>query len=109
MSDQRERLAAVTEQLLGYDVVTDAFLAKSFTDRLLIVDVTESAQLPADALELIHEHDFGALDSLDTDDEQHRSAVGDVGGATRHHFVDMQTRGAHQSYVVSRLSCSSSR
>lgn len=70
MSDGRERLAAVTEQLLEYGVVTDAFLAKSFTDRLLIVDVTESAQLPADALELIHEHDFRALDSLNTDDKR---------------------------------------
>ncbi|WP_436903439.1 hypothetical protein [Halovenus halobia] len=101
MGDRRETLVAVTEQLQEYDVITDAFLAKSFTDRLLIVDVTEGEQLPADALELIREHDFQAIDSLDTDDKRPRSAVGDVGGATRHHFVDMQTRGTHQSYVVS--------
>ena len=33
------------------------------------------------------------------DDEQ-GSFAGAVGDATRHHFVDVQTRGAHQSYVV---------
>ena len=101
MGDRRAQLVAVTEQLQEYDAITDAFLAKSFTDRLLIVDVDSSAELPSEAVELLHEHGLRGIDSLDGEDDQPRSAVGDVRGATRHHFVDVETRGSHQSYVVS--------
>jgi hypothetical protein len=101
MSDRRATLEAVTEHLCEYDAIVDAFLAKSFTDRLLIVDVETGENLPPAAVELLHEHDLRGIDSLDDESAQIRSAVGDVGGATRHHFVDVQTRGSHQSDTVS--------
>lgn len=69
MSDRRAQLVTVTKRLSGYDAVTEAFLAKNFTDRLLIIDVETG------------------------EDNRHQAAVGGVGGATRHHFVDAQTRG----------------
>jgi hypothetical protein len=80
--------------------VADAWLAKSFTDRLLVVDLTTET-VPDHVRERLHEHDcYGANEVYDTDagDASFAGVVGD--DATRHQFVDVRTRGDHQSYVV---------
>lgn len=100
MSDRRETLQDVAERLIERDVVEDAFLAKSFTDRLLIVDVEQGEEIPDSVLTMLETHDLRAIEEVFGEDGEHRSVVGDVGDATRHHFVDVQTRGAHQSYVL---------
>ncbi|MXR51430.1 hypothetical protein GRX03_07415 [Halovenus sp. WSH3] len=100
MSDRRDALQEVADQLVEYDGIRDAFLAKSFTDRLLIVDVERDRELPDPALALLDEHDLRGIEEVYGEDSERRSVVGDVGDATRHHFVDVQTRGDHQSYVV---------
>lgn len=100
MSDRTERLRDLADELTAHEVVADAFLAKSFTDRLLILDVRSGADLPGAVVERLEAHDFRGAEGVYGDDEDARSVVGDVGDATRHHFVDVRTRGTHQSYVV---------
>jgi len=101
MSDRTERLRDLADDLAAHEAVADAFLAKSFTDRLLILDVRSDADLPEAVVERLEAHDLRGAEGVYGDDAAAtRSAVGEVGEATRHHFVDVQPRGAHQSYVV---------
>lgn len=100
MSDRRERLQQVVADLREYDCIDDAFLAKSFTDQLLILDVEQGAAIPEPVLETLRANDLRGIESVYGEDSEAHSVVGDVGDVTRHHFVDVQTRGSHQSYVV---------
>ncbi|RXK46998.1 hypothetical protein [Halorientalis pallida] len=95
-ADSRDLAADLRER----EVAADAGLAKSFTDRLLVVDATTDGGVPGDARERLHDHDcYGADEVYDTGDRD-ASSAGAVGDATRHQFADVQTRGDHHSYVV---------
>jgi hypothetical protein len=100
MSDRGTELRQLAVELQEYEAVEDAFVAKSFTDRLLIVDVGEGDGVPGAVTDRLAAHDLYGADGVYGDDDEHRSFVGSVGDATRHHFVDVRTRGSHQSYVV---------
>lgn len=102
MTDRTERLRDLADELAAREDVADAFLAKSFTDRLLILDVRSDGDVPEAVVDRLEAHDLRGAEGVygDGDDEDARSVVGDVGDGTRHHFVDVRTRGAHQSYVV---------
>lgn len=99
MGDRTTELRQLTTELRTHDDVDDAFLAKSFTDRLVIVDVRGESGVPSDVVDRLEVHGLRGADEVYGDDV-HGSFAGAVGDATRHHFVDVQTRGAHQSYVV---------
>lgn len=94
MGDRQTELRALASELRDNDRITDAFLAKSFTDQVLIVDVTGDGSLPESVRTRITDAGLSGEEGTDT------SFHGEVGEATRHHFVDTQTRGRHQSYVV---------
>lgn len=98
MSDRTAELRRVAADLRDHEAVDDAFLAKSFSDRLLIVDVGDD-RVPTGVANRLAAHDLHAADGVYGDDEGN-SFVGAVGDATWHHFVDVQTRGSHRSYVV---------
>ncbi|GGK73342.1 hypothetical protein [Haloarcula sebkhae] len=100
MTDRQAALRALAGELTDYEPITDAFLAKSFTDQLLIVDVRDGASLPAAVTDKLADRDLRPAESVYSDNETPHSAVGNVGDATRHHFVDVRTRGSHRSYVV---------
>ncbi|WP_157525808.1 hypothetical protein [Halorientalis sp. IM1011] len=97
--DRTAELRRLATDLREHDAVEDAWLAKSFTDRLLVVDL-RTGSVPAEIRERLEEHDcYGANDVYETG-EADASFAGSVGDETRHQFVDVQTRGDHQSYVV---------
>ncbi|MDS0222747.1 hypothetical protein NDI54_15480 [Haloarcula sp. S1AR25-5A] len=100
MTDRKADLRTLAAELTESDPITDAFLAKSFTDQLLIVDVRDGEPLPAEVPDRLADRDLRPADSVYGEDAANQSAIGDVGTATRHHFVDVQTRGSHRSYVV---------
>jgi len=101
MTERASALRRLAAELRERDDVDDAFLAKSFTDRLLIVDVSPGGPIPDDVEQSLAAHDLRAADEVYGDGEDGTyPGLGDVGDATRHHFVDVQTRGSHQSYVV---------
>jgi hypothetical protein len=98
-ADRDSEIASLVDEIEDSEVVTDAWTAKSFTDLLLVVDVREGEALPADLEQLLAEHGFRGANEVYGTTEQ-GSFVGSVPTGTRHQFVDVQTRGAHQSYVV---------
>jgi hypothetical protein len=100
MTDRRTELKELADRISEYDSVTDAWLAKSFTDRLLVVDVRTDQELPPAVERLLAEHGLrGAHEVYETDGPD-SSFMGGYGDASRHQFVDIQTRGDHQSYVL---------
>jgi len=99
-TDRRAHLRDLADEVAEHDSVADAWLAKSFTDRLFVVDLEPDADLPPEIPERLAEHDLsGANEVYDVGDES-QSFSGAVAGANRHQFVDVRTRGDHQSYVV---------
>ena len=98
MADRETELRTVAERLRTHDAVDDAFLAKSFTDQLLVVDVAGDG-LPEEVIDRLAAHDLHGVNEVYGDDGT-RSFAGRVGEGTRHQFVDVRTRGDHQSYVV---------
>jgi hypothetical protein len=100
MPDRDVELDALVARIREHDAVDDAWIAKSFTDRLLVVDVHQQATLPDDLQALLADHDLHGANEVYGTAAADRSQVGGVGDATRHHFVDVRTRGDHQSYVV---------
>lgn len=100
MTERTEALDELVRSVADYDVVEDAWLAKSFTDRLLIVDVEQGESLPADLEERLAAHDLYGYNEVYDTQESNASFAGDGADATRHQFVDVRTRGDHRSYVV---------
>ncbi|MBB6646688.1 hypothetical protein [Halobellus ruber] len=101
MGDRESTLRELAAQARGYDAVADAFPAKSFTDRMLVVDLRGDAEgVPEELVALLEANGcYGANEVYDRDAGD-RSSAGTVGGADRHEFVDVETRGDHRSYVV---------
>lgn len=99
-TDRRTELQLLAGRIREYDAVDDAFLAKSFTDRHLFVDVHGDERLPDAVAERLSEYDLYGANQVYEDDHANCSFAGDVPGGTRHQFVDVRTRGDHQSYVV---------
>ncbi|MFC7019945.1 MULTISPECIES: hypothetical protein [Haloarcula] len=100
MTDRTAKLSQLAADLRASDGVVDAFLAKSFTDRLLILDVSGGDPVPDAVSARLAENGLRAAEEVYGDDETARSFAGVVGDAARHHFVDVQTRGRHQSDTV---------
>jgi hypothetical protein len=78
--DRGEHLRALADDVADRQDVADAWTAKSFTDRLFVVEVDGARDLPA----AVEDPAF----------------AGDLSGGDRYRFVDVQTRGDLQSYVV---------
>jgi len=100
MTDRQAELRTLAGELTDSEAISDAFLAKSFTDQLLIVDVRDGEPLPPEVVDRLADRDLLPADEVYGEDAANQSATGDVGDATRHHFVDVRTRGSHRSYVV---------
>jgi len=98
MGDRETELRQLTAELREHESVDDAFLAKSFTDRLVILDIVDSDGVPEDIADCLEDHDLRGADAVYGNEGS--SFAGNIGESTRHHFVDVQSRGSHQSYVV---------
>lgn len=100
MSEREARIRNLLADIRTHEAVADAFLAKSFTDRLLILDVDAGDGVPDEIASRLGEHGFDTAESVYGATGNRTSGLGDVGTGTRYHFVDTETRGRHQSYVV---------
>ena len=99
MSDREAELRELAAELRERDAVADAFPAKSFTDQLVVIDIDGTGTVPDDVKARLADHGLHEAGAVYGSDER-GSFAGEVDGATRHHFVDVRTRGTHQSYVV---------
>jgi hypothetical protein len=100
-ADRETELRELAARARKFDAVEDAFLAKSFTDRLLVVDLNAADRtVPDELVSLLEAYGCRGANEVYGRDGETRSSTGAFGGATRHQFVDTETRGEHQSYVV---------
>lgn len=99
MTDRRAELEGLVRTLLEFDAVDNAWVAKSFTDRVLVVE-TDSEELPPAIEARLREHDLRGANGVYGVEDEDTSFVGHVAGGSRHRFVDTRTRGEHRSYVV---------
>jgi len=101
MSDRAAALSALADRLVDREGVADAWTAKSFTDRLFVVEVPSDGRLPDAVRETLHDRDLREADEVygmeGTDDADF---AGDLTGGRRYRFVDVRSRGEMQSYVV---------
>lgn len=95
-TEMRELAASLTDD----PAVADAWLAKSFTDRVLVVTVEPGADLPDTVRQRLAAHDLRGANDVYGSEGPDPSAMGVAGAGQRHRFVDTRTRGEHQSYVV---------
>ena len=79
------RLAA---ELRDHTAIDEAFLATSFGDHLVIVDVSDGEHVPSDVSELLADHGLHGARTRGDDSDDTNSSVGRVGNGTRHHFLD---------------------
>jgi len=100
MADRRTELEGLVDEIEERDAVDNAFVAKSFTDQLVVVDCRAGEGLPAAVEERLREHGLAAANDVYATTGGEGSSAGAVGEATRHQFVDTETRGDHRSYVV---------
>ena len=100
MTEREAELRGLAAEFRERDDVADAFIAKSFTDRLLILDLECGMTIPEDIVRTLRAHDLIGANEVSGDPSTDISFAGSVGDATRHQFVDVRTRGDHQSYVV---------
>lgn len=100
MADRAAEIHDLAADLAEYDAVADAWLAKSFTDRLLVVEVRAGAVLPADAAALVREHGLAGYNEVHDVGVEAPAFAGDLSRGDRYRFVDLETRGELQSYVV---------
>lgn len=97
--DRRADLEAVADAVRDHAAVADAFVAKSFTDRHVVVDLERDGKVPEAVIERLAAADCRPADAV-YDEAACRGFAGASGDATRRHFVDVRTRGEHRSYVV---------
>ncbi|WP_226010228.1 hypothetical protein [Halomicrobium salinisoli] len=101
MTDRAAELSALADRIAAREDVRDAWTAKSFTDRILVVEVPPDAELPADVERALREHDCrGADEAYDLDGAESAAFAGDLDDGRRYRFVDTRSRGELQSYVV---------
>ena len=96
MTERGDRLRDLADRVADRDDVTDAWTAKSFTDRLLVVEVRPDAALPASVRTRLHDHGFREANEVyDVD-----AVAGRLADGRRYRFVDVRERGELQSSVV---------
>lgn len=101
MTDRTEELRSLAEAVADRAGVRDAWTAKSFTDRLFVVEVPPGADLPADVARTLDDRGLrGADEVYDVGGAADAAFAGALEDGTRYRFVDVQTRGEHRSYVV---------
>lgn len=100
MTDREAKLQRLADGLTEYEAVEDAWVAKRFTDRHLVVDLQPDIPFPDGLRDELVDHGLHGSNGVYGIDEDDGSFAGFVGRGNRHHFVDVQTRGDHQSYVV---------
>lgn len=99
MTDRRDRLRALAEDVTARDDVADAYTAKSFTDRLFVVEVPGGDPLPDAVAGRLAESDCRPASEVYDDGGP---GVPFAGSSDRdqYRFVDVRSRGDLQSYVV---------
>jgi hypothetical protein len=99
MSDRRDHLRELAEALARRDDIHDAYTAKSFTDRLFVVELSAGESVPQAVRERLTENDLQPASEV-YDDDRTQTPFAGADDHDQFRFVDVQSRGELQSYVV---------
>jgi len=101
MSDRAAALLALADRVTDREGVVDAWTAKSFTDRLFVVEVPSEGRLPDAVRETLHARDLREADEVyEVEGASDADFAGALSDGRRYRFVDVRSRGELQSYVV---------
>jgi len=100
MTDRAETLRSLATDLDSREGVRDAWTAKSFTDRLFVVEVPADGDLPDEVRRTLHDHDLREANEVYGVEATDADFAGELADARRYRFVDVSTRGELRSYVV---------
>ena len=101
MSERGEKLRGLAERLQGEDGVRDAWVAKSFTDRLLVVVTPPERSLPSNVRRMLRDWNLQGYDEVyDISGATDASFGGHTADGEWYRFVDVRDQGELQSYVV---------
>jgi hypothetical protein len=100
MSDREQELRALAADPSERDDVVDAWTAKSFTDRLFVLELASGTPLSTELLELLSQHDLRGYNEVHDVGVENVAFAGELDGEDRYQFVDVGHRGELQSYVV---------
>jgi hypothetical protein len=100
MTDRAAALRSLADRLPEEDGITDAWTAKSFTDRLFVVEVPTEGELPDEVRRRLHDHDLREANEVYGVDAPDADFAGRLADGRRYRFVDVRERGELQSYVV---------
>jgi len=86
---RRDELEAIADRVAAIDGVERSWVAKSFRDTLLFVEVPSERALPDAAAELLEDRGLtGANEAYGIDGSGDASDAGNVGDYEQHRFVD---------------------
>jgi hypothetical protein len=100
MPDRSDALRTLAARLAERDDVTDAWTAKSFTDRLFVVEVPPDRAPPDEVRTCLHDHDLREANEVYGADAPDADFAGQLSDGRRYRFVDVRERGDLQSCVV---------
>jgi len=99
MAHREQAVRRLAERVAATDAVSDAWVAKSFTDLLLVVEV-EEGPVPDHLVETLADEGLVGYNELHGVTAEDPASVGGLADGDRFRFVDRQSRGTQQSYVV---------
>ncbi|WP_256393316.1 hypothetical protein [Natronoarchaeum rubrum] len=91
---RRDELEALADRIAGFDGVERAWVAASFQDTLLFVEVPSGAALPDAVAELLEERGLTGANEAYGIDAAGASDAGNVGAYEQHRFVDTAAKEA---------------
>jgi hypothetical protein len=100
MMGRTGELQRLAEKLTDREEVVEAWTAKSFTDRLFVVELASGTEFPPELRAELRSHDlrgYNAVHDVFADDD---AFAGDLERGDRYRFVDVRERGELQSYVI---------
>ena len=100
MTDREQELQQLSDDLREHDAIVDAWTAKSFTDRLFVVEVEAGTELSADTRDRLLDHGLQGYNEVHDVSATDDAFAGELDRGDRYQFVDVRTRGQLQSYVV---------
>jgi hypothetical protein len=100
MTNRREQLRELADELTERDDLSDAYVAKSFTDRLFVVEVPSDCSIPEAVMDRLAEHNVYPASEVYEDGYRPQAPFAGADDHDQYRFVDVRSRGELQSYVV---------
>ena len=100
MNEREQELRQLAERLCDRDAIVDAWTAKSFTDRLFVIEVETGSDIPGSVRERLVDHGLRGYNEIHDVRGADGAFVGRLERGDRYQFVDVRERGQLQSYVV---------